>query len=361
MRQRSALTPSRMMVAACAALVRASSRKRRSSSATRFRNWSSDSCETSRPSKANRSRACARPAASIASDSRSPLWILRVLARIEVPIWPGMTTEHLMCGALIRRSVISASVNPLTANFRSRIGGMRDAWSDRGPKAVDDAGVDDVALLGVLQHRQQRAGAVIDATPADVERALPFVAAVGNHAAAAADTGVVEQQVDLVGLVTVGNLVAKALDLRPVGDIDDVRGDAQALRQSRRLAQPLRFRQAGRRDVAHRDIAGFRDQQADQLAAHAAAAAGDYRGPPREFGHVYLPKLFRGRSRYGPSPASPPVVKRSVGNVRSATASQPRARAARRNRHRRRARATGGPVQRSYGRLARPECAFGRP
>jgi hypothetical protein len=28
--------------------------------------------------QANRSRACARPAASIASDSRSPLWILRV-------------------------------------------------------------------------------------------------------------------------------------------------------------------------------------------------------------------------------------------------------------------------------------------
>jgi|SRR5215831_2117894 len=27
------------------------------------------------------------------------------------------TTEHLMCRALIRRSVISASVNPLTANF----------------------------------------------------------------------------------------------------------------------------------------------------------------------------------------------------------------------------------------------------
>ena len=47
----------------------------------------------------------------------------------------------------------------------------------RGPKAVDAAGVDDVALLGVLQHRQKRAGAVVDAAPADVESALPFVAA----------------------------------------------------------------------------------------------------------------------------------------------------------------------------------------
>src|SRR5437660_11512079 len=106
---------------------------------------------------------------------------------------------------------------------------MWDAWPDRGPKAVDAAGVDDVALLGVLQHRQKRAGAVIDTAPADVERALPFVAAIGNHAAAAADTGVVEQQ-DLVGLVTVGNLVAKPLNLRPVGDIGDVRRDAQPLR-----------------------------------------------------------------------------------------------------------------------------------
>src|SRR5271167_878580 len=76
-------------------------------------------------------------------------------------------------------------------------------------------------------NRQKRAGAVIDAAPADVERALPFVAAIGNHAAAAADTGVVEQQVDLVDLVTVGNLIAKPLDLRPFGDIGDVRRNAQ--------------------------------------------------------------------------------------------------------------------------------------
>jgi hypothetical protein len=36
---------------------------------------------------------------------------------------------------------------------------------------------------------------------------------------AAADTGIVEQQVDLVGLVAVGNLVPKPLYLLPVGDI----------------------------------------------------------------------------------------------------------------------------------------------
>jgi len=36
--------------------------------------------------------------------------------------------------------------------------------------------------------------------------------------------------VDLVSLVKVGNLVAKPLDLRPVGDIGDVGRDAQPLR-----------------------------------------------------------------------------------------------------------------------------------
>jgi hypothetical protein len=42
----------------------------------------------------------------------------------------------------------------------------------------------------------------------------------------------------------------------------------------------LRFRQAGRQDVAHCDIAGFPHQLADQLAAHSAAAGSDYRDPP---------------------------------------------------------------------------------
>ena len=48
---------------------------------------------------------------------KTPVRILRELPTIDVPIWPGMTTEHLMCGALILRSLISASVKPFTANF----------------------------------------------------------------------------------------------------------------------------------------------------------------------------------------------------------------------------------------------------
>ena len=39
---------------------------------------------------------------------------------IGVPMCPGMTTEHLMCGALTLRSLISASVKPFTANFAAQ-------------------------------------------------------------------------------------------------------------------------------------------------------------------------------------------------------------------------------------------------
>ena len=58
----------------------------------------------------------------------------------------------------------------------------------------------------------------------------------GEHAAAAADTGIVEEEMDLVGAVTLGDLVAKFLDLRRVGHVGEMRRDAQALRQPRGLA-----------------------------------------------------------------------------------------------------------------------------
>jgi hypothetical protein len=51
-----------------------------------------------------------------------------------------------------------------------------------------------------LHHqRQEGAHAEIDAAPADVEGALPLIARAGEQAAAAADAGIVEQQMDLVG------------------------------------------------------------------------------------------------------------------------------------------------------------------
>jgi hypothetical protein len=56
-------------------------------------------------------------------------------------------------------------------------------------------------------------------------------------------------------------------------------------------------------------IAGFRHQLADQLAAHSAAAAGDYRGPPHEFGHVRPPL------RAGADPDMVDIARRSAGDV----------------------------------------------
>ena len=166
---------------------------------------------------------------------------------------------------------------------------MRNARPDRRPEAVDAAGIDDVALLRLQQHRQEGAGAVVDPAPAHVERPFPLLAAMGEHAAAAADTGIVEEEMDLVGAVTLGDLVAKSLDLRLVGHIGEMRRDAQALRQPRRLAQPPRFRHPLFGDIAHRDIAGLRGQLADELAPHSRAAAGDDRDPAREILHPSPP------------------------------------------------------------------------
>jgi hypothetical protein len=71
-----------------------------------------------------------------------------------------------------------------------------------------------------------------------------------EHAPAAADTGIVEEEMDLVGALMLGDLVAKSLDLRRVGHIGEMGGDAQPLRQPRRLAKPLGFRHSLFGDIA---------------------------------------------------------------------------------------------------------------
>ena len=135
---------------------------------------------------------------------------------------------------------------PLHREFRGAVGGVGDAGADRGPEAVDAGGVDDVALVGLHQHRQEGADAEIDPAPADVEGPFPLLARVGEQAAAAADAGVVEQQMDPVGRLLLGQLVAKARQLVLDRDVGDMGGDAQALRQLFDLAQPLRLRPSPR-------------------------------------------------------------------------------------------------------------------
>ncbi|HXC12609.1 MAG TPA: hypothetical protein VNV39_07185 [Stellaceae bacterium] len=97
---------------------------------------------------------------------------------------------------------------------------------------------------------------------------------------------------DFVSLVTIGDLVAKPLDLRGVGHVRDVGRDTQALRQARHLAQSQCFGHPGGGDVAHRDIAGFRRQLPDEFPPHPRAAAGDDCDPAREILHLFcLPCL----------------------------------------------------------------------
>ena len=159
---------------------------------------------------------------------------------------------------------------------------------DRRPETVDAAGIDDVTFLRLLQHRQEGAGAVVDPAPAHIERLFPLLTAMGEHAAAPTDTGIVEEEMELVGAVTIGDIVAKSLDLRRLGHIGEMRGDPQALRQPRRLAQPPGFRHPFFRDVAHRNIASVGGQLTDELSPHSRAAAGDDRDPAREILHGSL-------------------------------------------------------------------------
>ena len=113
----------------------------------------------------------------VRSSDSLPLWILRELATIEVPMWPGMTTEHLMCGAFRREVGDQRLGEALHRELGGAVGGVRHAGAERRPEAVDAAGVDDVAVVGLQQHRQEGAGAVVDAAPADVEGPLPLLAA----------------------------------------------------------------------------------------------------------------------------------------------------------------------------------------
>ena len=48
---------------------------------------------------------------------------------MPVPMCPGITSDTFTCGALLRRSLISASVKPFTANFAA----LYAVCAERGP------------------------------------------------------------------------------------------------------------------------------------------------------------------------------------------------------------------------------------
>ena len=148
-----------------------------------------------------------------------------------------------------------------------------------------------MAGIGAQQHRHEGSRAKIDATPADVERALPFVARIDEEAATATDAGIVEQEMDAIGLVLLGELVTEAHHLGFVGHIGDMRGDALALIEPGCLAEPLGLGHRATRHVTQRDAAALGRELPRQLATHARAAAGDDGNPARKILHA-IPRLF---------------------------------------------------------------------
>src|SRR5262249_36038819 len=135
---------------------------------------------------------------------------------------------------------------------------------------------------------------------ADVEGALPFAAFMREHAAAAADAGVVEQEMDPVGVLLTGDLIGEALDVLLVGDVGQMGGDAQPLRQPFELAQPLGLGHRGGRHAAHGDVAALGHELARELAAHAGAASGDDRNSAGEILHAtLLPRRPEATEKHG--------------------------------------------------------------
>ena len=117
----------------------------------------------------------------------------------------------------------------LDRELRRAVRGVCALGIQSRPETVDAAGVDQVRIGACEQHRHERPGTVVDAEPADVEGALPLVAGIAREASTAGDARVVEQQVDMVGVVGGLDRVAERVDLVFVGHVAMVRADEAPL------------------------------------------------------------------------------------------------------------------------------------
>ena len=168
------------------------------------------------------------------------------------------------------------------------VGGVRVGRAERRPQAVDAARVDDVTFVGDQQHRQEDAGAVVDATPIDAEGPVPIGAVVDDEAAATPDAGVVEQEVDVLGSELGRDRLAEGDQCRLVGDVghkshhpDTRRGLAQGQRPG--------LCHVGGGQVTGGDVTSFAGELAHQFSADARTAAGDHGDPPLESLHPGTP------------------------------------------------------------------------
>src|SRR6516225_366307 len=140
---------------------------------------------------------------------------------------------------------------------------------------------------------------------------------------------------DLVGLLLLGELVAKALEMVLYRDVGDMRRHAQALRQFLGLAEPLGLGHRGFRNIAHRDIAALGNELPGELAPHARAATGDDGDLSSKFLH---------------GTSAPPLVGLFLRHWRAAPATRAKCSSAatkRKSRSKRRARLTRGIFRRT--------------
>ena len=121
----------------------------------------------------------------------------------------------------------------------------------------------------LLEQRQEGAGHAHQAVEVDREQPLEVLFADLVEATGERDARVVEEQVDR--RVCCHHQLRVRGDLRPVGDIERVAGDAQA---ERRELGGERF-QRRRSDVGQREVATARGEPEGERAADAAARAGD--------------------------------------------------------------------------------------
>ena len=83
-----------------------------------------------------------------------------------------------------------------------------------------------MALCAGLKRQHEGPRAEVNTFPAHRKGSLPVLALALHKRAAATDTGVVKQQIDMLGLVLLKNLVTKLEHLRLVAEIANVRGHA---------------------------------------------------------------------------------------------------------------------------------------
>ena len=113
----------------------------------------------------------------------------------------------------------------LHRELRRAVGGVRNAGAERAQNPFTLLVLTRWPSVLATSSGHERAAAVVDARPVDRERLVPLLAITGDEAAATADAGVVEQQIDVVGVVLFDDRIVESLHRVFVGHVADVGRD----------------------------------------------------------------------------------------------------------------------------------------